>query len=662
MDGLESSYTPSNDKLDPSIDLAVNGVSTLCQGTYKVSPGDISGEIHAKAITGGTEATNVDSKLETNHLKEDTAIDLTWKFLPTYQPPDTKKYKMPYALRTIKCRADLQVSELHFTGSISAKIINLFSSMIADTVSDQLNQQLCPLIQKQVDPIVTKALKSANGFLSKYLPGRLSAATSLHDSNHLFQTAKLLVPSQRESATFAAQSTTTLDFKKDTPLLVKYLHAINHFLDCFYASQSVDRGLSDIFDLAEECNGLVNKSLRGILSLILDGLAEIVSIPLPAAAHKIQFAVPKYGEILLDIQDLYIQGLDQLNHLSLFLPVSKGEGAPISNFLTKLQSTTGLNVTADLHITVTAMEGGIFQGDPLQETFHVNFNLSSLSALGDLALAFEKSQFQHIQIGTILDVLPFYHSQHHTENNSTAEEECIIDSIQDANVADLEVQTVLESVTVVPHLKSKVNVPSQKTPSMTLSKKLEEDLDGLLNHVLKLVLNEYQPTLTAAVSGLVKKPLADCLNHWIQEKLEKYENPSWLYSRDKSLEMDELSGSTALSDSKDKRCKGDESIDQDHHQLANFSDVGLLHKLNLYLNKADTIRSINRAIEHAARKFEKKYSSWTFAENTSPSSSWLSKTELPGMSIELVDFTIENSGNLNHIGKFISSVTCLFVK
>jgi hypothetical protein len=218
--------------------------------------------------------------------------------------------------------------------------------------------------------------------------------------------------------------------------------------------------------------------------------------------------------------------------------------------LTTVQSAAGLNFTADIHITVLSIGGGMFRGDPLQELFHVNLNVSTLSTLADLALAIDQKQFQSIQVGTVLDILPFYHSHHHSGANSSAEKACIVDSIQKLRMDDLDLHSVIESATLVPQLESENGEVHQVKGSTMLNKKLEEDLDNLLNHFLKLALQEYQPTITASLSGLVRRPLAGWINHWIQDKLRNYLSPD--FDRTENSVVVGLPGSTLGSE--DKRC------------------------------------------------------------------------------------------------------------
>jgi hypothetical protein len=648
MDGLDSNYIPSdpsstnsirNDQ-NPSIDLAIKGVSSFCLGKYHVSPGWISGSLLTTATSGGGEIDDND---------DNTAVDLTWEFVSSYRRINSTKYMIPESLNTTQCSSNLAVSKLHFTGSISAHVINLFAGMIRHSVSSELNEQLCPVVQDQIDPLFTDALQSVDKALSKYLPPGSNTTDMLHLSPTIQSTERILhVPNPFSIAasppeTAQAQS---LDIAKDAPLLLKALESANHFLSCYYAARDNTQD-----NPRANCKSLATRGLSGILGMVLDGLATEVQIPIPRGFHSIHFDLSNYGKVLLDIQDLYIMGLDQLDHLSLISPASQENSNIISRFQSEMQTAAGLNITADVNITILPVPGGIFHGDALQETFHIHLNFSAVTSRGDFEITFDRDRFQQTQVGTILDVLPGVPQKHNNStHNSTMEKICLAKTIQSLHISALSTHAIIESVTFVPQLPSKLP-RHRRLVSSLLTKKLEEDLDHLLNNFLQLFLNEYQPLLTDAITGATGGPLLAWANRWIDEKLHNYTNNHDYDKADLDISTVADFSHTDLTVEEDERCRmGDDSMDNHHHELANFSKLAFLGEMNQYLNRPSTLASINHAIDKVASKAEARHNE-SLSRLSSPLHTWLSTTTLPGVSIKLRDLQIENVGSIQHIGK-----------
>jgi len=185
LQAIDSDYIPSSSTTNPAISLSVKGISAACSGTYHVSPGGMAGGITTKA--------------NSDNDNGNQAIVLKLDFVSDYKYPNAtglegsnsvanndqaKKYYMPTALQTSQCQSYLQVSGLRFSGSISAKLVNIFKGMIEDTVTSQLNGLLCPSIQQVLDPQITNILLSADKLLAKYVPQNRQNQSQPQDSNH----------------------------------------------------------------------------------------------------------------------------------------------------------------------------------------------------------------------------------------------------------------------------------------------------------------------------------------------------------------------------------------------------------------------------------------------------------------------------------------------
>lgn len=604
VDSIDSQYVPSNQgQTNPSIDLAVSGISASCNGKYHVT-GGASGKLSLKAI---------------GQHDDQPAMHLIFDFDSSYSQPNatSAKYWMPSALATRQCEAELKCSTIHFSGSASAMVANLFSIVIKHTVSSQLNEILCPKIKDAVDPFATESIVSLVHTLTRYLGN-----SSTFDDNAVLST----IPNnpkdlrmQRHALVEIQGQYTSVDFEKDTPLLVKSLDLANHFLDCFYAPKG-------------QCTSLLIKGLRAILSTVLDSLAEEVHLPIPAFLHKVEFKLPLYGRILLEIQDLHVGGLNNLSGLEALSPMWQDDAA-LSDFRTRVGTGAGLNVTADVNITVFPIPGGIIHGDPLHEAFHVHLNVSSLDALGVVGVALKSDQFQMIDIGTVLDSLP---TRFHPDRNShdpSVDRKCLLDTLQTLRVNDMQAEAILESVTLVPRFNS--SQPQQRRLSI-MGEKLERDVDEVINHGLALVLAEYQPLLTDAAAGFVRTALVSIVNNWIDKNVFHKTSTSGFISG-------ALDAPTNLVPSSNDVC----SSKQDGvPQLVNFTNLGYLKKLNEYVNKPSTLQSINRALDKLAAKADRHHA-MSFSRALAAVAGGLDA--IPGVSVKLLDLQIDDLGSLQHI-------------
>ncbi len=202
------------------------------------------------------------------------------------------------------------------------------------------------------------------------------------------------------------------------------------------------------------------------------------------------FTIDKYGEVVLTAKRLKINGLDNITHLSLFHPT--GENMMYS----AVTSDAGFNVTVLMEVEVKPVEGGVFKGDALHETFELKLNTSALSFSSQSSLAFDREMFNKLTIGSFK-----YGSYTEYEGNRNPLN-CIFETLSSASVTAMKARVNLNAIDVVP-------VISAEAKSAFI---LEGCIDRLINNVLKLILLEYPATATETVDGLVKGPVQDALN------------------------------------------------------------------------------------------------------------------------------------------------------
>ena len=125
MASIDSSYSPSTSSSsssisatsNPAIKVAVSGISATCLGRYHVT-GGIGGSVQAW----------VQQSAGQKH-----SVELSLIFMSTVYD---EKIRMASSVNATSCQANLEVASLHFEGSISARLINLFKSSISGYVSD----------------------------------------------------------------------------------------------------------------------------------------------------------------------------------------------------------------------------------------------------------------------------------------------------------------------------------------------------------------------------------------------------------------------------------------------------------------------------------------------------------------------------------------------
>jgi hypothetical protein len=134
------------------------------------------------------------------------------------------------------------------------------------------------------------------------------------------------------------------------------------------------------------------------------------------------------------------------------------------------------------------MEGGMFQGDPLNESFHIFMHMSNVTASATLATHLTHTLLDQIQVGHIISAI----------EGDQPVLGCLVNPLQSIQADFLSAQLHLQSVSFVP------DGPSGRS--------LEDDMDAMINNFLQLFLGEYPQFLTAALNGFVRGPGRKALN------------------------------------------------------------------------------------------------------------------------------------------------------
>ena len=590
IQGVDSSYRPSTfssdmneTRTDPVMEIAVYNISAVCHGGY--SSTGLSGQLSA-AVAGNNPA-------------------VEWTTAVHSSTNNTARVQMAESVSTVDCQTDLTVAALHFTGSMSAKLIDLFSSQIARYVSGEINGQVCPVLVQYADPALTETLQSINRFLGPYLSppttGNETANNAVYEtaSSSQVQIERHLLRQHAQSPVSFLQrnegDSSLVDLSTEASALVSTLQTVNSFVETYLHAGFLRHWFSAASDSDSDCNDHCDfffDGVNGVLRSLLKDSDGKLHVPIPAKLHHVHFVWPEYGAIELQILTVTVSGVDQWEKLTLLRPANTRDFVSIVRTLDLLQ------LQANVKVIVTPIPGGMFQGDTLKESFQVHLNASALDALGNLSLEMDRSSFQNVTVSSIIDVV-----QGLLSHNASDQLSCLLEPIQDLQVTDFSARMHLNGAAFVPLSRTKMK-------DSTVVGKLEQDLDALLNNFLQLFLKEYQPLVTNSIYGLSRGPAKNALNVFLTNATQPK-----------------------------VPCPGP-STDHAHPHLVNFTKVEPLERLNSFLEMPQTLQQMNQYLDctsgflsHALKKLL----------------SALLSTEFAGLAVRVSDVQIKNVGNIRQL-------------
>ena len=437
--------------IDPSLQLSVGAVSATCAGTYH-SMG-LSGKITAVVISPHESAASMSLFLRSN----------------------STRYHMATSVSTMECSTDLIVpaDTLHFEGSISAKLIDLFKGNIAGYISATLSMKLCPLLTVELDTTLTRWILQADDIMMGWITNNKIDA---------IMEKKLAIMEDG------------ILFQRDTPLLVTILTLANQLFDR-YLNNGLFIELLQWLGMEGTINadcGYFFKGINGLVRSITNGR---INVKLPRNS-SISIVIPNYALLTINIKHVELEGLDSLDRIQLLQP---NLGPSLKSLL---QTQIGFNITMAVSVTVTSIENGAFQGDPLDESFYIYINSTDISGGATLTADLNRNFFDEIQVGHIISAV---------EGDGTILG-CLLNPLKSIQLQSLTANLHISQISVFPD--------GQTTRS------LEDGMDSMLNHILQLFLGEYPAFVTDALDGFVRGPGQVAINkvvmNWIETMQEKF--------------------------------------------------------------------------------------------------------------------------------------------
>lgn len=499
----EIGMTAINDDAGESLPFLVMhayNVSALCQGKYQASAG-FSGHVMAYAL--GT----------------DSALD--WTIVVQHSGRNR-----PVNITTIECSSTLQVDEIYFTGSTSAKIINLFRKTIASYVSDALQGQLCPGLQ-QLDGWLTKQLHRFNEWLDHYLhPSEMKRIVEDHHS--FVGPNRLLFLSSNENPTAVGSNSlhqshptsknaisSNVDWMTDIPVWTETLQ----MLQTRVLQPYLHRGF---LPNASHCGGFAN-GWNGLFHALQP---DPINVTMPW--RNFSMTLPNLGVVELQLDAFHIiSGWDTMENITLWEPQNETD-ITMRWVMNQLQIQTPINLNIK-------PEGDAIHGDSLMERFFIQWDMANVDM--ELTWQIAMRKYDNVTVGIVTDFIEAIVQGNDTKRK--ASQKILGDAIESIQLREWKGIIGLES--------------AQLTPDLSSTEQLEEDIDKLFNDVIKLALDHFPALITDVIAATFEGPARSALNnylvshakkpvHWMGEAIQQWNWTSPLVQLNKLIndDMDEL--------------------------------------------------------------------------------------------------------------------------
>lgn len=514
----------------PSIDIDLQGMSATCSGKY-----DLGGIWGSGDVTVSAAAAGVTKDTPTLHLQLDiTSQPLGKGVIDTTTNAAKAALPFPTSVKVTSCQPNFIVGDVKFSGSISSHLIGLFSGVISDMVSKAMNDKSCTYITEKTEVMLNSGLKRVKQYLAGLILNETTPTTTENEKMYLTDvvsaggeelSAQVWVDENddtdnKQMYRFLSSTATTttiigssngLSWDKDMPFLKRILVSSNNFI-----SQHLNEGIilklfyklstwSTAMDTTDctDC-GYFFKGLNGLIQSLLtktgddNGSLEIV-IPdkFLIFHHNHTIDIPNYGKVIVTARRLKISGLDNFTNLLLFYPLDQ------NTLSTSIASIEGFNISILIDLEVRPMKkGATLEGDTLNETFEVHFNTSNVNFTSLSSWELDADIFSKLSVGSFM-----FGSYTMTENNPNPLN-CILETLKSATVNNMLAHMSLDDIQISP-----------STPSPFYAIRLEDDIDDLINRIIKLLLSEYSETLTEALFGIIQVPVRNHINAAIESQI-----------------------------------------------------------------------------------------------------------------------------------------------
>ena len=511
---ITSTYHPSSttnntkyyyNDTTPSIALFINGVSASCSGQYKAG------------LAGGTVTVILETIENTTSIQTDFlfhSFDLLSNYTQhQYHSNLNHRYdndtimlhsiNAPKDINVTTCQSNLQVPKrggISFSGSISAKLIGLFSSSIAHHVNTVIQKEICPNIQSGVNDKLNTWL----GVLDDYLRNLIDKYNNKYKSHEYYDyydydydNNYLLLPRRMDEYDHYNDYNTSelISWKEDLSIIKQMLTTFNRFLSSHMNKGFIisflekigwhNTNINDDDDHDSRCNssidcGLFFRGVNGLIRYLTASSSGAVNIT--TNSNKISFTIEQIGDVTMIIHSVEIDGLDKLTKIEV---VPKYEH--IASVV--LGSNDGFHIEGSMELNIDPISDGIIQDGTLHEVFDISLNVSSLEFVADLDVGIRRERLQRITIGDLTQELSF--------GNKNETINLLLSTLAYANFTQISPKLKIRSFEVMPWNQS----------NYSANELLEASLDETVNHFIQLFLREYEFLWTEAIISLGQGPL-----------------------------------------------------------------------------------------------------------------------------------------------------------
>ncbi|CAJ1952829.1 unnamed protein product [Cylindrotheca closterium] len=460
---VQTSSSGSDSQL---FNITVGEVSATCHGKYHAT-GGIGGDLQATvAPQPAVPAVQVHHQVDSTSERSPIAPKFS-------RNSSTLSVLSPSKFTTQYCQTYVAATAIHFTGSISAKLIQAFERPIKHYLRETLQKTICPLLPQKLDPLMNEYLDKFNDWKDQYLP----AAPSIARDSLILSTPT--TTAQQRRLTRGGKSVQTVEtgnssavsnpFHWNVPAtVVGFLEdeLTNHWQNgwLLFSSASQDYCDADCLPFTRGFSGIIPEHNQQI-PLLIDKRV-------PVFDERLQLFIPK-------VQVWGIHSIDQV-------------------------STFGIMTNHSVVVLVPSMELTFVDSrNQLKLVFDVALNISSLSAKWDGLV--QVKEWEQLKLLTIIQSLEDY-----INTGDISKLSCVLSTIDSVELSELITGISSESLLIKPVANS-----SNEDP-------LERDVDIALSTVTTQVLQEYAELWTLLSQGLVKGPVKELVNKVVKDWLASH--------------------------------------------------------------------------------------------------------------------------------------------
>lgn len=463
----ESKYIPAPN-MNPKLEMKLHGISAQCIGKYKAG------------LAGGSVKVLIDN-IENEALYIELSIQSTMLH-PNISMYDSLPTRAPSATNLTACSTNLQVPEeggISFSGSISAKFVDLFSKSIATRVTSTLNSQICPQLEEVLGNNVTSALMKMDSFLEQFI--------SDDDSNNITM-ARELGSNYRyhHNSMYSGGNANMLAVIDEDLLQWDELAELKNIIEAIsiFSNAHLDKGILLTFlervgwpISLQDCTdcGYFFRGVNGLIKNVTENGSWSTNLN-----REVDFSIKRIGEISITLQNMSISGLDRFNHIEI-------SPLPPRDIIPKIMM-KDLNLCIGVDMKIFPMPGGLIRDNPLEESFDIVVNASDIILDVAIDLGIIRNRIRN----TTVNDLGLPHRRK------------LFESLSHITLTKAIGKGIIDAIKIYP---------------LNPSDALEISLDEMINNGVTLILHEYKELVSKSLEAIIRGPIVVAVNKIISDMI-----------------------------------------------------------------------------------------------------------------------------------------------